>query len=37
MSKEEYEAVLSLLSKLTEEEKEEFITYLIALRDNEDN
>lgn len=36
MNKKEYFNVLSLLSKLTEEDKEKLITYLIALRDSED-
>ena len=36
LENEEIELLLNLLSKISEEDKENFITYLIELRDNED-
>lgn len=37
MSKDEMELVVDLLSKISEEDKEKFITYLTALRDSGDS
>lgn len=37
MSNEEMKLVVELLSKISEDDKEKFITYLTALRDSEDS
>lgn len=37
MDKDEMKLVVELLSRISEEDKEKFITYLTALRDSEDN
>ena len=36
LENEEVELLLTLLSKISEEDKENFIAYLVELRDNED-